>query len=506
MKDIFNFMESNFRIRDSKGQKHDLILTNFQKEFFNKGPLNGKWSGRIVNKSRKLGYSMLDGMETLLLSKIYPGSFYPVIATSEDQAIHYMKLLNQMIDDCRVKFLQQKKGTEGRVWGKQFANKSEIQVFSGSNPKSIRGPKALKVTLDEFAHSIYQKELLDAASPMLIQGGFLSTISTPMGINNEYWKMYKNAKEIGYETITQPIFEDMSKFNVYDSLYKQDLKVVAPWVDLTKLESDRIRDQIGFLQEYCCNPAESSYTLFNNDDLTNSVIQGKGFEYASQSATRNPFTNQYVKTQYNWFSGHDFALSAATGADESAWVIGAWNDEKKRAEIRRLISAKGMHTNDQINELEKIYIDYSPTTMLLEDNTFGKSIFQSLQRKVPVVMPFHTSQPSKFELIRLIQEWLANSKLVIFGGRTEDESKEVSKWRTQMRAFSKVENKTGTGYKLEGAGEHDDYVMATGFFIKAINDFLTLGGGFAAGSAATGKHSAAFNAQEIHSTKRRIYV
>jgi len=502
IKDVFEFMETNFRIRDNKGQRHDFVLESFQKEFFEKGPLFGHWEGRLTNKSRKLGYSMLDGMESLIMAKAYSNSFFPVIATTEDQANHYIKLCSETIKDSRLNFLSI---IHQGNWRLLFDNGSEIRTYSGSNPASVRGPKAIKLTLDEFAHSIYQEELLRAATPMLMGGGFKSIMSTPLGINNMFWKMYKSPGKM--QIITQPLFSNVKELNSHISLLEQPhLKCVASWADLNIVEQDRFIDEIGFLQEYCCLPAESSYALFKKEYISNAIIEDKAFNYAN---TDLMFAPEIITSNNSWFEGCDFALSAADGADESAWVTGVWNESEQRAEIRKLRREKGMETPTQVKELENDYKLFSPITLMVEENSFGKAIFQYLQKTVPVVMPFTTTRQSKTEIVRLMQEWLANNKLKVFGGNTIDEKKEVAEWKDQMMAFSKIENRTETNYEMKGAGKHDDYVMATGFFIKAISDFLTTGSAFAIGSAKTFNKSESIGETKhvFQSTrKEKIYV
>ena len=465
------YINANFRVRDSKGEIDDLTLEPFQKDFFKAGPLYGCKDNRIVNKSRKLGYTMLDSIETICLAGMYPNTFYPLIAVTEDQAIRALKMAKELIADCRQPPV---KITNDSVWKIECSNGSEIKVFAGNNPAGVRGPKALKLTLDEFAFPIRAEELLDAASPMLAQGGTLSIISTPYGMGNMYWKIWKGGKDKqkdGFIRLHQPVFSDAEKINVHLPLNEQGLHLVAPWLSMDYLEKERQRSIMtsggaSFLQEYCCLPAEGSYSLFARDDIMNACIDGEWiYNVAPPSwGTASP----------PMFVGCDFALSTAASADNSVYAVG--QGEGEGIEIVNITIERGMHTEDQMDCMDDINRLVRPVSMYVEENSMGKPIFQMLEKRIGVLHPFTTTQGSKASIIRQLQEYLAKGLIKIREGKTDKEKAHVAQWRQEMMAFSRIENKLGTGYKLEGAGEHDDCVMATAIMLQAFIDWRALGG------------------------------
>jgi len=465
------YINANFRVRDSKGQIDDLTLEPFQKDFFKAGPLYGCKDNRIVNKSRKLGYTMLDVIETICLAGMYPNTFYPLIAVTEDQAIRALKMVKELIADCRQPPFRIKNDS---VWKIEADNGSEIKVFAGNNPAGVRGPKALKLTLDEFAFPIRAEELLDAASPMLAQGGTLSIISTPYGMGNMYWKLWKGGKDKqkdGFVRLYQPVFSDAEKLNVHLPLNEQGLHLVAPWLSVDYLEKERQRSIMtsggaSFLQEYCCLPAEGSYSLFARDDVLKSCVDGPWIY------SRPPLA--WGEAEPPSFIGCDFALSTAASADNSVYVSGVSKGEG--IEIVNLQIEKGMHTNDQMDCLDDINRSFRPVSLYVEQNNMGQPIFQMLEKRIGVIHAFNTTQGSKASIIRQLQEYLAKGLLTIREGKTDKEKAHVAQWRQEMMAFSRIENKMGTGYKLEGAGEHDDCVMATAIMLQSFIDWRALGG------------------------------
>ena len=472
-KDItpIQYINANYRVRDKKGDIMDLKLETFQKDFFRAGQMYGEQRNRIVNKSRKLGYTMLDLIETDMLAGMYPGSFYPLIATTEPQAKRALKMMKYLHKDSLQKTTSI---INDSVWSIEYDNGSEIQVFAGANPAGVRGPLAMKVTLDEFAFNKQAGDMLDAASPMLAQGGTLSVISTPFGLNSLYWKLWKE-EDPGFVKLIRPVFKDMSKFNVHVPLYEQDLELVAPWLSMDTLEKERSRSitrsgGAAFLQEYCCLPSESSYALFGAKHIEQAIVDG-----VWQHTAAPPTIGVEGET---FFVGCDFALSTEASADNSVFVIGKLmrdkDDKEEWIEIVNLTIEKGMHTKEQLDSLETINNAYRPVSFYVEENSLGKPIFQMLQKRIPIIHPFITSSTSKPSIVRQVQEALPNNSLKIRGGTTHKERDYLRQWKAEMMSFSRIENKLGTNYELKGAGEHDDCVMATCIMFQAYIDWRAL--------------------------------
>ena len=70
--------------------------------------------------------------------------------------------------------------------------------------------------------------------------------STPAGRNNYFFEIVH--KPIGFKVFNLPVF-DPHKFNPNVSILGQNLKAIAPWIDLDGLEIKRQRDINIFLQE-----------------------------------------------------------------------------------------------------------------------------------------------------------------------------------------------------------------------------------------------------------------
>lgn len=453
--DPIRIMEGLFRVRLADGTLVPFKAEPFQRRFFEAGPLYGNNKIRIINKSRKLGYTMLWMMEAIVLAVKRPGTFYPFAAVTEEQATRSVDMCRQLMRDSALPFRKPEKDNTTSV---KLPNGSEIKAFSGTRPDSARGDKAFSVSLDEFAHNYFPQETLAAFSPFLVQGGTLTITSTPNGVSNEYWKMVTEAKagNVIYSYIEQPIFENMEKFDVSKPIPEQvanGLKICAWWISPESLERDRVRDQTMFMQEYCCSPSESSYALYPREEIEEAIIPG---------------TWEYVRQPMGYyFTGSDFALSTQATADYSVTMVGKV-DDKDGVEVVYISRVKGQSTPDQLEELHSLYRNFQPVTMNVERNNMGAPIFQMLQLKVPVVNDFNTTPDSKRAIIRQLQEFLHNKKLRVRTGLGKQEQEYVEQWKREMMAFSRIENKLGTNYTLRGAGNHDDMVMATAIMLQAV--------------------------------------
>ena len=75
----------------------------------------------------------------------------------------------------------------------RFDNGSHIKAFS-SNPKGMRGTRALCVYLDEMAHLEHDQDVYDAVNYFIQEGGQLNVLSTPWGKQNLYWRIWSDSE------------------------------------------------------------------------------------------------------------------------------------------------------------------------------------------------------------------------------------------------------------------------------------------------------------------------
>jgi phage FluMu gp28-like protein len=261
-----------FNVRSASGKLSNFNPEPFQQEFLAGSMLcNKHYENRICNKGRGIGLTALISGEILIAARTMPNVKIPVTSISARTA---NVLLNWCIDLADTS--NEIKIEEGKLTIERdktinsvckLKNGSTIIPISGGSPDSIRSLRAPMMILDEYAFAEYQKEILTAGERCLSEGGQITIISTPRTadvINDEYWRIWVHAEEMGYKRYTFPIFEK-DKINVHESLLTQNLTPIAPWIDIAGLERDRSRDLLMFSRENLCEPADESVAFLSWD-------------------------------------------------------------------------------------------------------------------------------------------------------------------------------------------------------------------------------------------------
>ena len=277
----FSFIESNYRLRTAHGQLvENWLFTDKQKEWYKEGILfkePHELKNRILLKSRGIGATqILEALESLVGIQLYPNVFVPIAAGREEQAILPISYIKQLIRDCKYPIGLSKPihlQPDSYITFKQGAI---IKAFPGGNPEGLHGPRGLWGYLDEFARARYQTQLLGAFNYFFSEGGQLSLLSTAYGKNNEHWRILQKFKELRYLRFDMLIFNNMEDFDITKPLAEQThLGLEWHWLDLEKLDGDRIRDPIDFRQQMCGDPVEEISQWFPDELTHNPPILNK---------------------------------------------------------------------------------------------------------------------------------------------------------------------------------------------------------------------------------------
>lgn len=269
----FKFIELNYPLRSAHG---DLIenwhFTESQKQWYRDGILfnePSKLQNRILLKSRGIGATqILEALESLIGVQIYPHVFVPIAAGREEQAILPISYIKQLVRDCKYQIALSKPIHLQPDSYITFKYGAVIKAFPGGNPEGLHGPRGLWGYIDEFARARYQQQLLQAFNYFFSEGGQLSLISTAYGKNNEHWRILQDFKKLKYKRYDMLLFSDMSNFNINNPLMEQiNLGLEWGWLDLEKLDADKIRDPIDFRQQMCGDAVEEIMQFFP-DELT----------------------------------------------------------------------------------------------------------------------------------------------------------------------------------------------------------------------------------------------
>jgi len=281
------FIERSVVIHDSKGNTFPLSLASFQKDWLLAGPLFSDFRylktfrNRITLKCRNVGASyIMIALESVLTAWLYPKITIPFVAPSEDQTKNLISSCMSLIGDVRFD-LELKGGIKNQTKGEiNFLNGSKIKAFS-SNPKSLRGTRALCVYIDELSSVEHDQAIYDAVNYFLTEGGQLNVLSTPWGKQNLYWRIWSDRK--GYADWDRfdikPFSGDLDiNRSISEQLASGKIKLLIPWLNVTKVENDRKADSHNnyrnFMQEMLGIPLEEVSSVISTD-LLNTVTKSE---------------------------------------------------------------------------------------------------------------------------------------------------------------------------------------------------------------------------------------
>jgi len=266
-----------FQIKDAHGKLKSFEPLLFQQMFLKDSMIcNKNYKHRIVNKGRGVGMSAVIAAELLLLAQSMKGIKIPITSISARTSNVLLEWCIFLCDNSlpinlyeptkkiNFNFKMERDTSINSVC--KLKNGSVILPISGGSPDSIRSLRSPALVLDEFAFNPEQKAILGAGERTLSEGGQISIISTPRTsdiLNDEFWKIWIYAERMGYKRYEFPIFPKGS-INVNKSLLEQDLPpIIAPWIDIPQLESDRSRDILMFCRENMCEVQDESVAFLS---------------------------------------------------------------------------------------------------------------------------------------------------------------------------------------------------------------------------------------------------
>jgi len=259
-----------FNVKDAFGNRKPFIPTTFQQEFLKDSILcNDKFINRIVNKGRGIGMTAVVAAECLIIAQLMKGITIPVSSISAKTANVLLEWAALLADTSNTIPLSEGPFKIDRDTSInsiiKLKNGSKIIPISGGSPNSVRSLRAPVLVLDEFAYCEYQSEILSAGERCLSEGGAVTIISTPRTsdtINDLFWKIYMNAENMNYKRYFFPIFPKGS-VNLNKSLFEQNLKPIASWINMEMLEKDRSRDVLAFSKENLGEPMDESVAFLS---------------------------------------------------------------------------------------------------------------------------------------------------------------------------------------------------------------------------------------------------
>ena len=327
----------------------------------------------------------------------------------------------------------------------RFTNGSRIRVLGYGKKTRGRHPKYIvldDVLNDEDMYSetvrrkhidYYKSAIVNMAHPE----GQIVNVGTPYHAA-DLWGWFKKNSEYN--------------FRRYPGIYtdsKGDERALFPWrwtVDALKGKKREI-GSVAFTREILCQPISDDLSIFP------SVLFPPLYD---KTLTLRPTRKQLRERGITCYAGVDIAISASVAADYFVvFIIGV--DGHGNRYLVDIYRSKGDSFNKQLEVIEKMCRRYDVALCHIEANQMQRVWSDELRRTTDIpVKPFTTLATNKYPLdkgvpgLRIILE---NTKLVIPKG--DAYSRRVTGiWEEEAMQFGFVDG------KLQGAGEHDDTVMA----------------------------------------------
>jgi hypothetical protein len=340
-------------------------------------------------------------------------------------------------------------------------NRSDIRMTNGSRVrcvgygKAIRGRHPKYIVLDDplndedmFSETIRRKNIeyfKSAIVNMVTPNGQIVCVGTPYHAGDLWGFLRRN-----------PVY----KFKRYPAIIKDAKtgkeRAIFPWRwSLEALKGKKAEiGSVAFTREILCQPI--------SDDL--SIFPSHLFPplYDPQMKIR-PNPRDLRAKGIITYMGVDLARSASVGADYFViFVIGVDSNENHYVvDIRR---HQGLEFRAQLALIEQVGKHYDPALIFIESNAFQQIYTDEMRRTTDLpVKPFVTLATNKYPLdkgVPSLRILLENQKIVI--PRGDELSVQVTdEWIEECTQFGFVDG------KLQGAGDHDDTVLAWWFAEEA---------------------------------------
>ena len=236
--------------------------------------LNDRSRFKIVEKSRRTGFTFVQSLEDVAYAVLKPERKVYFSSRDDSSAIEYIDYCNYWINktyEATKEYIGDELVDPDKDISAhcvKFKNGSKIFAMP-SSPGRFRS-KGGKVVLDEFAFHESQEELYAAAQPVILRNDPIRILSTYNGMGNLYYRLVQKVKnkQLNWSLHKVDIFKAV-KEGLYDSIIgrKTTEKERKAWLD--ELHRNCISEDI-WLQEYCCIPVDNAtafiaYELFDRN-------------------------------------------------------------------------------------------------------------------------------------------------------------------------------------------------------------------------------------------------
>ena len=445
----------------------DFKLTDYQKEWLNIIRTNPRVSIQAFRSSGKTEILLVD--DTIHWAFTHPRSEQLMISNTLPQAT---ELLRRIKDRISVSELL-RTSIDKKYWTKtDLTLKNKARILCKPYNENVRMLHVNRVKCDEVGEYRDHDVLKGAVFPTLTaKGGTFVGVGTP---KSELDLLHELEKDPSFKSLVYPAWtKDTDLFhNRYPgySIKRKSGKVII-YSDEDKAIGSY--SSLEWSREFMCKPLTSGDQILPYDLVEQSFDYKRKFE-------------RFKRPGAQYFIGLDFALSASSGADRSAFVVIERFEGKDT--IVWIEHYHGLSYMAQKSRIKELYEFYRPSIILADVGTFGESFFQEMRSAGIAMQGFKFTNQSKQDLVQEMR-----SKFESNFNRYDSDTKEAKPEKDKMFFICKdstdykthhtteklvkealafaveYDNKTGAA-KFKGLGAHDDIVMALGLAIWACRN------------------------------------
>lgn len=402
---------------------------------------HGKTEVLIVGYTlAKLYSAVLDKHYGIDMEKKYKAKWFEaaIISKSMPQSTGVLRRIKYRLYDHPFLKRLMGDGREGKLSATEIILKDRHRIVCKPYGDTVRGIHVNLVCIDEAGTFEDKRIFTDAISAIKNKkNGSMVVIGTPTSSVDLLYDLFNNP---GFKSKKYRAFRDATKMT--HPLWRKEFSV-------TKLKN--IRDTIGtlaFSREYMCEPISEEDRVFPYN------LVEKGF------IPKGHWITERRSNDVTYWMGCDFAMSANTGADYSAFIM-VERDMNGKCRICEIHRAKGQSFEQQMNVLEDMYERFSPANVLIDARSFGASFFQRMRDEGMRVEEFKATNKSKEDIImHLRNQFEKNNVLIPRHRETFTHTNQLVRELTNISVkLTEHAGRTGN-VTYESIGGHDDMVMA----------------------------------------------
>jgi phage FluMu gp28-like protein len=219
---------------------------------------------KIICKSRQIGFTWIETLAIVFACVEERRKWYYLSLNEQRaaEAIAYVQQHCQALElltelDDRMRDFD---GASYRQLGVTFPNGSQI-IGLPSNPRTARGASG-DVTLDEFGHQPWDKQIWMALSPLMMWNRSLHVISTPNGKQGEYHGIWTGNLAVDVDAV-EALCRRGEQHTIGDEWSRHWIDVYTAKEQGHPVDIDKAkrlaRSEDVWLQEYCCKFLDEAY-------------------------------------------------------------------------------------------------------------------------------------------------------------------------------------------------------------------------------------------------------